>query len=125
MSNPRTSPYSLIMKGEVTAPETYKETGDRAGLARIPTPFISKRNESDIIPAEEFAKNMPSCYKIRRFYLPSEVSEHCSSDNCWVSKFSKVFDLTKLITENQGSTLADPIVLAAGTDISHWFDPAT
>ena len=36
-----------------------------------------------------------------------------------------VFDLTKLIGENKGSFLCDPIVLAAGTDITHWFNPET
>jgi len=32
-----------------------------------------------------------------------------------------VFDITKLIAENHGNTLCDPLVLAAGSDISHWF----
>jgi hypothetical protein len=30
--------------------------------------------------------------------------------------------LTQLIAENHASELCDPIILAAGTDISHWFD---
>jgi hypothetical protein len=39
--------------------------------------------------------------------------------------FNKVFDLTQLIAENSQSVLCDPIVLAAGTDISAWFDVNT
>jgi hypothetical protein len=39
--------------------------------------------------------------------------------------FQRVFDLTKLIQENHDSDLADPIVLNAGTDITHWFNPDT
>lgn len=30
--------------------------------------------------------------------------------------------MTKLIAENHESPLCDPIVLAAGNDITHWFD---
>lgn len=33
--------------------------------------------------------------------------------------------MTKLIAANFESTLCDPLVLAAGTDITHWFDPNT
>jgi hypothetical protein len=33
--------------------------------------------------------------------------------------------LTKLIQENHASDLIDPIILNAGTDISHWFNPDT
>jgi len=39
--------------------------------------------------------------------------------------FNKVYDLTKLIAENSQSPLCDPIVLSAGTDITHWFDPVS
>ena len=30
-----------------------------------------------------------------------------------------------LIQQNSDSELVDPLVLAAGTDITHWFDPET
>jgi hypothetical protein len=53
------------------------------------------------------------------------VANHNTNDNCWVSLFNQVFDLTKLIAENYQTSLCDPIVLAAGSDISHWFDPNT
>lgn len=68
---------------------------------------------------------MPSQYKLRRYYLPSEVAEHNTKDNCWISKFNQVFDLTKLIQENWQSPLCDPIVINAGQDITHWFNRET
>ena len=68
---------------------------------------------------------MPAQYKLRRFYLPSEVAEHNTKDNCWISKFNQVYDLTKLIQENWKSELCDPIVLNAGQDITHWFNKET
>lgn len=34
--------------------------------------------------------------------------------------FLQVLDLTKLIGANRGP-LADPLIAAAGTDVSHWF----
>mmetsp|Transcript_32941 Transcript_32941/g.50371 ORF Transcript_32941/g.50371 Transcript_32941/m.50371 type:complete len:103 (+) Transcript_32941:260-568(+) len=34
-----------------------------------------------------------------------------------------VFDVTKLIADNSANPLCDPIVLAAGSDITHWFHP--
>ena len=68
-------------------------------------------------------KNLPAPYKIRNYYIPSEVSVHNTADNCWISMFNQVYDLTKLIQENHSNELCDPIVLAAGTDITHWFNP--
>ena len=74
---------------------------------------------------DEVKKNLPAPYQLRRYYLPSEVAEHNVSDSCWVSMFQRVFDLTKLIQENHSSDLVDPIVLNAGTDITHWFNEET
>lgn len=93
------------------------------GRARVPTPKISKK--ADAMFEEDHLKDLPQLYKIRKYYLPQELAEHNTSDNCWVSFFNQVFDLSKLIAENYESTLCDPIVLAAGTDISHWFDQNT
>ena len=87
--------------------------------ARVPTP---RQSEMSKIPN---AKHIPRPYKLRRFYTPAEVAKNNTADQCWVSFFNKVFDLTLLINENHGSPLCDPIVLAAGTDITHWFDPVT
>lgn len=45
--------------------------------------------------------------------------------DCWVSLFGKVLDLTPLLADPQYGTLADPIVAAAGSDVSFWFDKKT
>eukprot|EP00744_Colponema_vietnamica_P008708 GILI01012414.1.p1 GENE.GILI01012414.1~~GILI01012414.1.p1 ORF type:complete len:224 (-),score=41.67 GILI01012414.1:64-735(-) len=63
-------------------------------------------------------------YKRRRYYLPSEVSSHNTHNDCWVSFFQKVYDLTPLLRMNTNS-LAAPIIQAAGTDITDWFDHRT
>mmetsp|Transcript_112816 Transcript_112816/g.313630 ORF Transcript_112816/g.313630 Transcript_112816/m.313630 type:complete len:222 (-) Transcript_112816:82-747(-) len=59
--------------------------------------------------------------KHRAFYTPAEVALHNAKDDCWVSFFHKVYDLTTLLSEDHG-TLAEPILLNAGKDITHWFD---
>lgn len=58
------------------------------------------------------------------YYTPDEIKAHNRIDDLWVSMFGKVCDLTKLVAANPGS-LVQPIIDAAGTDISHWFDPVT
>ena len=52
---------------------------------------------------------------------------HNTSDNCWVSFFGYVYDLTQLLADNQAkqAELCEPIANIAGTDITHWFDPIT
>ncbi len=87
--------------------------------ARVPTPRESRPSRNDQ------AMNLPRPYKLRRFYTPKEVALHNISGDCWVSIFDKVYDLTLLINKNHTRPECDPIVLAAGTDITHWFDPAT
>jgi len=59
-----------------------------------------------------------------RFYTPEEVRFHNCADDCWISIFSKVYDLTALIHENRNA-LAQPLIDAAGTSISHWFHEKT
>ena len=60
----------------------------------------------------------------QRYYTPAEVAAHNRADDLWVSFFGRVYDLTALVAANPGS-LVLPIVEAAGTDITHWFDPVT
>jgi hypothetical protein len=44
-------------------------------------------------------------------------------DDCWVSAHGTVFDLTALLSAEAGfGTLCDPLIAAAGGDVSHWFD---
>lgn len=59
------------------------------------------------------------------FYTEKEVAQHCYHDDCWVTIFGKVFNLTKLIEENRGNELAVPIIKYAGKSVSHWFNKKT
>lgn len=70
------------------------------------------------------SKDLPPPIKKRRYYTPDEVKEHNTANNCWISIFNEVFDLTLLIQQNY-SYLIDPLIKEAGRDISHWFDPIT
>ena len=72
----------------------------------------------------EKADHLPAPYKLRQYYTPDEVASHNTANNCWVSFFFKVYDLSKLIQKHYGPEV-DPIVKAAGTDITHWFDAKT
>ena len=60
-----------------------------------------------------------------RYILQSELSQHNTAEDCWVSFLDHVWDLTKLIKENKNNIGILPIIRAAGTDISHWFNPDT
>mmetsp|Transcript_12515 Transcript_12515/g.22095 ORF Transcript_12515/g.22095 Transcript_12515/m.22095 type:complete len:241 (-) Transcript_12515:80-802(-) len=68
--------------------------------------------------------DIPKEYKLQRFYTAADVAKHNSSHDCWVSYFGSVYDLTPLLAEYTGP-LAQPIIEAAGSDISFWFDEAT
>lgn len=59
-----------------------------------------------------------------KYYTPEEVALHNNADDCWVSIYEKVYELTSLIAENRG-ILADPITKSAGSSISHWFKADT
>ncbi|XP_065192199.1 cytochrome b5 domain-containing protein 1-like [Sycon ciliatum] len=61
----------------------------------------------------------------RRHYTPLEVAEHNQESDMWVTYLGRVYDLTALCEEYKGSDLIKPIVQAAGTDITHWFDKST
>ena len=89
--------------------------------ARVPTPHLSRPSGYEQAKAE----NLPKPYKLRRYYTPSEVSRHNQHNDCWVSFFYGVYDMTKLLSDNQAKqgALCVPIAKAAGTDITHWFDP--
>ena len=106
-----------------TPASTIPEVGYK-GRARVPTPKISLEAE-ERKDENEYMQNLPSRFKIRNYYLPDEVATHNSSDDCWVSFFNQVFDITKLLAANFKRELCDPLVLAAGTDITHWFNSDT
>ena len=60
-----------------------------------------------------------------RWILPSEVMAHNTSQDCWVSFLGHVYDLTSLVKDHSNEFEYQPIIKAAGTDISHWFNPKT
>ena len=59
-----------------------------------------------------------------RYYTAEEVSMHNCAEDCWVSIFNDVYDITPLIAQHRG-TLAEPLVREAGRSISHWFNKDT
>jgi len=63
--------------------------------------------------------------KKRRYYTPNEVAKHNCLENCWVSIFHKVYNISQLVVENRDSDLINPLVEFAGQDISDWFDEST
>jgi len=60
----------------------------------------------------------------RRYYMLSEVAQHCTPEDCWLSWFGDIYDLSPLLQQHQGID-TKPIIDSAGQDITHWFDPAT
>ena len=89
---------------------------------------------SDTTPGQ--IKPLPPCLPVepdvnsglmatsQTYFTPAEVAVHNTHTDCWVSFLGRVFDLTKLVADNEG-VLTQPIVASAGTDISHWFNPQT
>lgn len=69
-------------------------------------------------------KHFPPPIKSRRYYTPDEVRSHNTANDCWISIFNDVYDITKLV-QNNYSRLVDPLIKEAGNDISHWFDAST
>ena len=61
----------------------------------------------------------------KNYYNKEDLHTHTTLENCWVSIFGKVLDLSPLLITNSHSLLIKPILLNAGKDISHWFDPKT
>ena len=86
--------------------------------ARVPVPRFSKPS------GYKNATHLAKPFKLRRYYTPKEIAEHNASNDCWVSFFNEVYDLSKLIQDNF-SAECEPLIRAAGTDITHWFDPST
>ena len=55
--------------------------------------------------------------KQREFYTPAEVALHNCAEDCWVSIFGKVYDLSDFLSTRRGP-LAQPIIRYAGEDIT-------
>lgn len=62
--------------------------------------------------------------KMVKYFTPDEVAIHNCAEDCWISIYDNVFNLTSLIAANRG-VLADPIIREAGRSVSHWFNPKT
>ncbi|XP_068785469.1 cytochrome b5 domain-containing protein 1 isoform X3 [Struthio camelus] len=60
-----------------------------------------------------------------RYFTAREVAAHARPGDLWVSCLGRVLDLTPLAREHHGDPRLRPLLEAAGTDISHWFDPRT
>lgn len=43
---------------------------------------------------------LPKPYKKRRYYTPKDVAIHNTPNDCWVSLFNEILDLTELIQKN-------------------------
>jgi cytochrome b involved in lipid metabolism len=69
-------------------------------------------------------KDLPAPINRRRYYTPTEIKAHKTSNDCWVVIFNDVYNVTELV-QNNYSKEVEPIIKAAGTDISHWFDKQT
>lgn len=61
---------------------------------------------------------------MKKYFTQEEIAQHNSGDDCWVSIFDKVYNLTSLIANNRNA-LSMPLIEAAGTNISHWFNEKT
>lgn len=59
-----------------------------------------------------------------KYFTQEELAVHNNPENCWVTIFDKVYDISSLIMDNRGP-LSNPLVEAGGTSISHWFDEKT
>ncbi|BBN20584.1 hypothetical protein MPTK1_Vg00750 [Marchantia polymorpha subsp. ruderalis] len=56
------------------------------------------------------------------WYTASEVALHCVPSDCWLTLLGLVYDVTSLLPLNP-PYLAEPMLLRAGGDVSHWFEP--
>ncbi|KAL3893981.1 MAG: hypothetical protein SGCHY_005533 [Lobulomycetales sp.] len=59
------------------------------------------------------------------YYTPEQVALHNAPEDLWVSFLGHVYNLSPLALQYENSPLLGPILRAGGSDISHWFDPAT
>ena len=59
------------------------------------------------------------------YYTVKEVRAHNKPDDLWVSFLGHVYDLTPVVSKHKEDGLVHPLIKAAGTDISHWFDEGT
>jgi hypothetical protein len=61
----------------------------------------------------------------QRYFTSEEVSHHNTANDCWITLFGEVYNLTDIIQENISNSLTAPLIEAAGTDITFWFDSSS
>lgn len=54
-----------------------------------------------------------------KFYTEEEVSLHSIPEDCWISVFDNVLDITSLIQSGKDTKT---LLKYAGKSVSHWFD---
>jgi cytochrome b involved in lipid metabolism len=74
---------------------------------------------------EALKQFLPVAQPKQRYYTPEEVSNHNTANDCWVVLFGEVYNLTRVLQENIANPLTTPLIQAAGTDITYWFDTAS
>ena len=76
-------------------------------------------------PPGSVAARAPPCrQEPTRWFMRKDVAHHCHYGDLWLSLLGRVLDLTNLVSRHTGSAV-QPLIDAAGTDVSHWFDPST
>ena len=91
---------------------TYRSS---PGTRRIVTPEAAASHLPDRVP---FHLNSNPFLSSRN---PNQVAHHSAPDDAWVSFHGNIYDITRLISENEGP-LVGPLLKNAGADISHWFN---
>lgn len=59
-----------------------------------------------------------------KYFTADEIALHNCPEDCWVSIYDNVYDITELIAQNR-SMLAEPLIREAGNSVSHWFNKKT
>lgn len=68
---------------------------------------------------------LPVPLQKQRYFTLEEVSHHNSANDCWITLFGEVYDLTRVVQEHIADPLTTPLIQAAGTDITYWFDSSS
>lgn len=61
----------------------------------------------------------------RRYYLMEDIEQHCTQEDCWLGIHGKIVDISRLLVKHRGDPLCKPLIAAAGSDVSHWFEKQT
>ena len=61
-------------------------------------PWAATRRSAPSVKKNE--KSLPKIYNLSRYYTPEEIALHNTPDDCHVSFFGFVYDLTQLLANN-------------------------